>query len=402
MSVLERIADEALWNAFFLSKQQKQNLSHQEETAIREFITNKRYLVYHELIESGNFPTQLPKKSILNKKGTTKKRVVYTFSSEDNIILKFIAYQLYEYDDIFSRNCYAFRRYYGINHALTQLKHNQQFGHMYCYKADVHDYFNSIDVPLLLNKLTFLKKQDPELYQLFSRILLESRVMEQNRITTENHGAMAGTPIAPFFANVYLHDVDAYFLNEHIPYFRYSDDVLFFADTKEQLSRYIAVFETMLHERKLTINPAKVVITSPGEPWSFLGFSYDNGEIDLSIVTKEKIKGKIKRKANSLRRWQRLKGLPAEKAAIGFIHTMNRKFYGKDAEDEFTWNRWFFPHLTVSTGLHEIDEYMQEYIRYTITGRHYKGNYRITYEQMKAWGYRSLVNEYYRQEQYVP
>ena len=41
------------------------------------------------------------------------------------------------------------------------------------------------------------------------------------------------------------------------------------------------------------------------------------------------------------------------------------------------------------------DEYMQEYIRYVITGRHYKGNYRITYRQLKAWGYRSLVHEYY-------
>ena len=41
---------------------------------------------------------------------------------------------------------------------------------------------------------------------------------------------------------------------------------------------------------------------------------------------------------------------------------------------------------------------MQEYIRYTVTGRHYKGNYRITYEQLKKWGYRSLVNEFYRKK----
>ena len=44
---------------------------------------------------------------------------------------------------------------------------------------------------------------------------------------------------------------------------------------------------------------------------------------------------------------------------------------------------------------------MQEYIRYIITGRHYKGNYRITYEQMKEWGYRSLVHEYYANDRKI-
>ena len=83
---------------------------------------------------------------------------------------------------------------------------------------------------------------------------------------------------------------------------------------------------------------------------------------------------------------------------IGFIKAMNCKFYGgnnEDTQEDFTWCRWFFPNIMVDTSLMEIDKYMQEYIRYIITGRHYKGNYRITYEQMKEWGYRSLVHEYY-------
>ena len=79
---------------------------------------------------------------------------------------------------------------------------------------------------------------------------------------------------------------------------------------------------------------------------------------------------------------------------------MNKKFYGGNSmeidEDAFTWSRWFFPNITTDRCLKEIDEYMQQYIRYVITGRHYKGNYRVTYEQMKEWGYRSLVHEYYK------
>ena len=103
----------------------------------------------------------------------------------------------------------------------------------------------------------------------------------------------------------------------------------------------------------------------------------------------------MKRKADALRRWQRKKGLDGEKAAIGFVRAMNRKFYGKEEDDKFNWKRWFFPNLTVDTGLQVVDAYMQQCIRYAVTGRHYKGNYRIRYETLKKWGYKSLVHEYY-------
>ena len=100
-----------------------------------------------------------------------------------------------------------------------------------------------------------------------------------------------------------------------------------------------------------------------------------------------------------MRRWQRKKGLTPDKAAIGLIKAMNHKFYGNPKNDtdsnDFTWSRWFFPNLNTDKGLKEIDTYFQEYIRYTVTGRHYKGNYRISYEQLKEWGYKSLVHEYY-------
>lgn len=81
--------------------------------------------------------------------------------------------------------------------------------------------------------------------------------------------------------------------------------------------------EGILRERiaklGLNINPDKVTVTGPGEEFSFLGFAYRNGEIDLSPNTIRKTKARIKRKANALMRWQRKKGLDSSKAAIGFI-----------------------------------------------------------------------------------
>lgn len=400
-SILRKSANEESWMDFLNYKIEKQHLSKEEERKLRQFIERKAYLPLCSAWQEGRFPSELPIKRMVNKEGTKKKRIVYSFEGDEGIFLKFIAFSLYQYDAVFSDNCYAFRRGIGARDAIARLGKDRRVEKSYCLKADISNYFNSINVKKLLLKLDFLKENDPSLYQLFEKMLLEGRVRENGRIICEEHGAMAGTPVSPFFANVYLKDVDAFFEKEGVLYFRYSDDILLFADSPAKLQDRKRQLESVLTELDLTLNPDKVNLYRPGEALEFLGFCCQGSKIDLSAHTIRKTKARIKRKAEALRRWQRDKGLSGEKAAIGFIRAMNRKFYGSGSKeneiwDEFTWNKWFFPNLTVDVGLREIDVYMQEYIRYAVTGRHYKGNYRIRYETMKEWGYRSLVHEYYR------
>ncbi len=400
-SILQKASDAECWMEFLNYKIERQHISKKEEREIRNFIENQEYLPICERIKEGKFPSDIPVKRIINKSGTKKKRIVYSFAGTDGIFLKFIAFHLYKYDKILCDNCYAFRRKTGVKSAIKRLKSDKRVDKNYCLKADISNYFNSINVKKLMNTLDFIKDDDRVLYDVFERILLEDRVYENGKVVHEQHGAMAGTPISPFLANIYLRDMDMFFKDEDVFYFRYSDDILIFADNINELELRKKQLKEWLDSLGLTLNQEKVSIYKPGEKIEFLGFAYKNGEIDLSDNTIKKIQAKIKRKADTLRRWQRRKNLSADKAAIGFIHAMNRKFYGKTSEefeneDEFTWNRWFFPNLTVDTGLKKIDTYMQEYIRYTVTGRHYKGNYKIRYETMKEWGYMSLVHEYYK------
>ncbi len=394
-SILGAICKRKKWEEFLAYKTERRHIDKKEQELLREYIENEKYLTAYEQMKAGIFPGEYATKKFINKSGTKKKRVVYSYSDDVNLALKFIAHYLYVYDDRLEENCYAFRKKHGVKQALWNLTGNRRLSGMYCFKADIHDYFNSIDVPLLLEKMDFIRKDDPVLYGVFEQILTEKHVHFGKHTIVEEHGAMAGIPIAPFFANIYLQKVDSLFNEKGIAYFRYSDDVLIFAPSYEKIEEYKNLFYALLKEHKLTVNPAKVSEKAPGEKLEFLGFSYERGKLDLSDNTKRKIKGKIKRKADALRRWQRKKNLAPEKAAIGFINAMNKKFFGYGDEDEFTWERWFFPNLTVTDGLKEIDHYMQQYIRYCVTGRHYKGNYRITYEQMKEWGYKNLVHAYY-------
>lgn len=408
-SILEDARRGSSWQDFYYHKTENHHLSPLEADRLLQFIREERYLALCDAWEANRFPSTLPLKRTVNKEGTSKKRVVYSFEGDEGLFLKYIAWQLFRFDDYFYPNCYAFRRSYGVKDAIGRIRRNPGLSEQYCLKVDISNYFNSIDIEILLTQLSFLQERDSALYELFARILREDRVREDSHIIRELHGAMAGTPISPFLANVYLRDVDAYFHDNNVTYFRYSDDILLFADSPEELAALKETLYSKLSALKLRLNPDKISISAPSETWEFLGFACRKGVIDLSDNTVRKTKAKIRRKAEALRRWQRKKGLSPEKAAIGLIHTMNRKFYGypegpvkmSEAENtDFTWSRWFFPCLTVDTRLHELDIYFQEYIRYAVTGRHYKGNFRIRYETLKQWGYVSLVHAYYESRSY--
>lgn len=395
--IIDSLRIEEQWQKFLNYKIEKNHISQYEIEEIQAYIKEKRYLEMYDQIMQGIFPKDVPEKKIVNKDGTTKKRIVYSFDHDSSITLKFIAYQLYAVDDYFADNCYAFRRKHGVAQAIRRLL-QLRVQEKYCLKVDIHNYFNSICPKRLLEKLSFVP--DEKLRVVFANILLNDQVMYKGEKITEAHGAMAGIPVAPFWANVYLAEVDQMFAERKVNYFRYSDDILILADSYEDLMDLQKILYKKLEELGLEINHEKEAVYAPHEKLEFLGFSFSDGVVDLSAHTVEKAKARIRRKAKALMRWQRKKGLTADKAAKGFIRSMNHKFYGTGADDEFTWSRWFFPNITTDQSLKEIDHYMQQYIRYIITGRHYKGNYRISYETLKDWGYCSMVNAYYKKDMY--
>ncbi|MBR6256461.1 MAG: group II intron reverse transcriptase domain-containing protein [Lachnospiraceae bacterium] len=332
----------------------------------------------------------------VNKTGSSKKRIVYSYPDDFSRILKFICYALYRYDSFFSDNCFAFRPDLSAGDALPLINKTVRESHVYSLKADISDYFNSIDTGKLISRLDFLKKDDQRLYSLFNKMLTADKAKNPDGSIIElKRGAMAGIPVAPFFANVYLTDTDRFFEGKNLLYMRYSDDILICADSREELESAKEQLFKRLKDDGLTLNQNKLNTYEPGEPIEYLGFAISENCIDLAKMTKTKLKDKIRRKAHALRRWCISKKLPPERGAKGFITAMNHKLYVRSEDDAFSWSRWFFPNITTDKSLKELDEYMQQYVRWCVSGRHYKGNYRISYEDMKNWGYKSLVHEYH-------
>lgn len=392
MNLLEKLKDKEIWYSFLNYKLEKGTLFFDEEKELRDFIDNEKYIDKVEKLCKGEYSFSLPEKLMVNKMGSTKKRVVYTFSQDENLILKLMAYLLHRYDSLFAPNLYSFRQNYSTKEALATL--TRQTG-VYCYKVDIHNYFNSIDTNILLEKLTSVI-DDEHLLWFFRSILTQEKCIYNGQEVSEKMGGMAGTPISAFFANIYLMEMDKYFYENNVVYARYSDDIVIFSKDKEELDGYVDILHKYIFDNKLEINSDKEHYYEPSEAWEFLGVSCHNREVDLSSGTIQKIKGKIRRKCRALYRWKIRKGATTDNAVRATIKVFNRKFYGIDKTTELTWSRWFFPIITTDKSLKLIDNFLEENLRYIATGRHTKKNYKeVTYRKLKDLGFTPLVSAFW-------
>lgn len=395
MSMMDRLDDPAMWQNFLEHKIAQNNLSHRELEDMVSYIEKKEYLPVVERIHSGE-ELPLAEKCLISKMGSEKKRTIYFYPREFNYVLKLLTWLLYDYDGVFSGNLWSFRRGRTVRQAVKYLLSRKNISQLYSYKMDIHDYFNSADVSLLLEKLEIVFEKDPSLLNFCRQLLTEERVLYQGHVLREQKGMMAGVPLSSFFANVYLAEMDRYFWEKRILYARYSDDVIVFDESLSGIEEHIEAIGSFIEEAKLTFNPNKVERTVPGEIWTFLGVSYRDGQVEVSEVSVRKIKGKLRRKAKALERWKKRKGAADERAARAYIRYFNKKFYENPVHNELTWCRWYFPLITAVDHLREIDHYMQQCIRYVTTGKHTKAAYNLRYETMQNWGYRPLVAEFYK------
>ena len=397
-SILAQLEDQSVWEEFLAHRLMKGRFTWSLFSDADDYVEYERYRPVARAFAANEGPG-IPERKRINKLGTGKKRTVYCFSPDETRVLKLIAFLLYRYDDRFSPNCYAFRRGVKASDAIFRLRkalHGQQ---LWAYKLDIHDYFNSISIPILLPILKQLLSDDPPIYAFFERMLTDDRAIADGEIVRENRGVMAGTPTSPFLADVYLMEVDRYFEEAGVIYARYSDDIILFARDPEELENHKRVLLGFLKKYGLTINPDKERIYTPEEPFEYLGFRCHGESIDISQAVRDKMKGKIRRAARSMNRWRTTKGLQADQAMKGLIRKFNAKLFEGEDPDSLSWSRWFFPVINRTEGLKEIDRYLQLYLRYLSTGKHTKANYRVRYADLKALGYRSLVHEFYRYKQ---
>ncbi len=399
MSLIDLLSNPDSWERFY---EYRSSLAVKRAgmRELREFIDSRSYLPVCEkidrCIETGEFP--LPARSVISKLSTGKKRTVYTYPEAENTVLKLLTYFLLrQYDHIYSKNLYSFRPGRTAQDAVKHLLRQPGIFEKYSYKVDVSNYFNSIPAGEMIEDLEKAVGDDKALFSFLSALLSEDRVIDNatGEVVIEQKGIMAGTPLASFYADLYLREMDSEFETQGILYARYSDDIIVFADSPEELKLYAGRIRQFLASRGLEVNPSKEEVRTPGEGFVFLGFSLCNGVIDIAPASIDKLKKKMRRKTRALKRWQIRNGLDGVKAAKAFIRIFNAKLLESTSESDLSWSYWYFPNINTHKSLAVIDGYAQECLRFLLSSKRTKTRFNVRYEDLKKLGYKSLVHEYH-------
>lgn len=357
-----------------------------------------RHILLKEL-ESGEFSWGIPDKISINKAGTSKKRVVYLFGLRQRVVLGVLYRVLSEYfSSSVSDCCFSYKKGVSTMKAVEYIRSSNSENNMYGVKLDISAYFNSVGSERLQEMINILFKgqESTTVCRLLKELYSIDTVSERGVHKKEYMSLIPGTAVAAFFANYCLYGLDHHFEEKEVVYARYSDDILIFADTEDELGDHLGYVRTKLSEYGLSINPRKYEYFSPYDKIDFLGLTFDKSTVDLHRNSLEKMKTKIRKSCKKGRKAIE-EGKPFDQVARSVIHSFNHRVYKCYIEDKskYGWAFYAFRYINTSKSLREIDFYFRDRLRYMKTGRNNSANIRKTpNEELDRLGYVSMVMMY--------
>lgn len=363
-----------------------------ELSVVRDF---EKEIVIDELL-NGTYKWSIPRKVLIAKSGTNKKRIIYVYGIRDRYVLGVLYRALSAVcKNLISDRCFSYKKQVSTSSAIQYLLKNQG-DNVYGVKIDIHAYFNSVSqekVTSMINELFV-----DGLKTTMEKLMLTNKVRFENKVKDEFMSLIPGCAMGSFFANYTLRECDQYFEDNNILYARYSDDIIILSDSQEKLHSHLNVISDYLKRYSLEINPKKYVWFSPTDEINFLGLKITkNKDIDIADHSKQKIKKQIHRWCRKGRVLIERDGAKFDKVAANIIRRYNYKNFKCFVlnDSTFGWCHYAFRYITTIKSLIELDIYLKDTLRAMKTGHHNKANARVLNDdELKKLGWVSLIDLY--------
>ncbi|MBQ7978864.1 MAG: hypothetical protein IJ248_03830 [Candidatus Methanomethylophilaceae archaeon] len=404
-SIMEDLQSDEKWDEFLahlISNHENVNETIQTASLIR----TRGYREICESLAKGEYKFSDPTRIEIPKPGKKETRKIYTLKKGKDIrehtVVRMISWLLNRYSYYFSPNLYSVSDNDGVRGAVNNLLSILESGDKYCYKADLTNFFNTIDIDIMMDDLySSLDERDKDIVKVLETILRNPVVRaigpdgnKIGKIDDLDKGVMAGMPFAPFLANFFLKDLDWILYLNGISYYRYADDIMVAIDNSIDLDKAEAFVNAYVRSRHLTLNPKKIERYEPGEDFIFLGICFNNGKTTISDSTLKKQKAKLKTAARKYRRMYERGQVTRDTATAMMVRWVGNYHYGSDYVP-YSFSKMYFPLISSSEKLNSIDRYAQECIRYVYTGKmRLGGSKEISYKAMKLMGYLPLVSAF--------
>lgn len=385
--LLSRACSYKTRQSYYLSLHEKGKYQKEEDLKALSYLFSSECLKnLTSLILGDEFP-YIPKRKDIEV--GRKQRTVYSLPLLENLTLGLINHALHFDAPRFSKNVFLHIQGRGVKDVFRKIREEEGFKDYYLFRSDIHAFDPSMKEDVLLEAIERFYKDDP-MTKRFLCSYVKAKAYEQNEIIHHDGPAQyTGLPLGGILENLYLDDFDKA-IESFVPFYvRCGDDILLGSKNKETVEKAKEEVEKRLNEKGLTLSEKKTSFLSPSEPFSFLGYDIKGDCIDIEEKHLIKITKDIRKKKKALLRHFESKGIIPFLRLPYVISFLNRFIKEFDLKS-------IFRIITTPKSLKKIDEEVLDLIREVASGSKGKAKYKISTQQLHLFGYRTLVNSYYR------
>ena len=238
----------------------------------------------------------LPLKAIRLPKANGRWRLIRIPSVADRIVQQAILRVIEpRFERKFCECTFGFRPGRSAHQAVRRIQDALRQGLVWVVEADLEDFFDTLDRPLLLAELA-REIPDRALLHLIRRCLAagDARGEPGNPV---GRGTPQGAVFSPLLANAYLHPFDTALTAKGLHLTRYGDDFVTLHRTRAEAVEALSyVREVLQGELKLRLNAAKTRIVHADAPgFDFLSFRFAHGGMVPAPNAVERFKADVQR-----------------------------------------------------------------------------------------------------------
>ena len=176
---------------------------------------------------------------------------------------------------IFHENSFGFRYQYTLDMALARVREFVRKGYVWLGDADIKGCFDNIPYEQVLKTLQKLCG-DKELVTVV-RYCIESQPVKF-RPAGKGRGLPQGMVLSPFLCNLHLHDFDCFLQSRKIPFVRFADDFILFAQEESSAHKALQLASKQLEKLGLALHPEKTKVIRSSSRHKFLGKRLPDGK----------------------------------------------------------------------------------------------------------------------------